>query len=172
MLRILGGCTMAALTMSGATATPAQAHDPSFAANYTCNVPVLGARPVTIHGSLSPSRATAGVPTRFRLHIGNLSLQAPIPITAWTAAATIDVTGPQRTSFTATGTGTGVAARKPITGDLRGTWTPRAAGTAQLWGGNVTIQATVTLLGRVTAYCVPRQKRTELRTVTIEPNGH
>jgi hypothetical protein len=50
---------------------PAPARAAAFSAGYTCSVPVLGARPVTVAGALaaSPYRPVAGRPVHFQLHI-------------------------------------------------------------------------------------------------------
>ncbi|WP_329241166.1 hypothetical protein OG417_41725 [Actinoallomurus sp. NBC_01490] len=146
---------------------PAEAS--SFSATYTCSVPVLGSRSVTIDGRLtaSPERATPGRPVRFQLHISRLNLRTPVAIDSWTAVAEIDVTGAQSTSFRMTGTGGPVTPRQPISGDLFGSWTPRAHGTDHFRGANVALTAKVARVGRLTAGCTPTKPRPLMETVTV-----
>jgi hypothetical protein len=160
----------AMLTFSGVNAAAGSAHADVFSAAYTCTVPVLGARSVTIHGRLTaaPVRASVGQPIRFQLHIGRLSLQSPVPIDSWTAVAGIDVAGAQTTSsFRVAGSGGRLTPREPISGDLYGTWTPRTHGTYRFRGAAVTISARVARIGVFTASCQPVSPRPVLEAVTV-----
>jgi hypothetical protein len=152
---------------------PYQGADASaFAAAYTCTVPILGARPVTIYGRLTAQqpRATVGQPVRFHLRIARLSLQSPVPIDAWSAVAGIDVRGAQPSSFRVAGTGGQLSPRQPISGDLTGVWIPRTPGPNRLRGANVTITARVARVGQFTATCTPIAPRPVLETVTVDPS--
>lgn len=142
-----------------------------FAAAYTCTVPVLGARPVTIHGALtaSPGAAVPGRPIRFHLRISRLSLMSPVPIDAWSAVAGIEVSGSRPVGFRVAGSGGALPPRRPISGDLYGAWTPRASGTYRFRGGKVLINARVARLGVLSATCVPNTPRPVLETVAVAP---
>lgn len=174
MTKSIGKHVMAAtavIMLGGAmaVATPASAQGPAFSASYTCTVPVLGARPVTIYGSLTatPDRAAVGQPIRVRLHISRLSLQSPVAIDSWTAVAGIEVSGAQSASFRVAGSGGALMPRQPISGDLFGSWTPRARGVDRFRGGNVVITARVARLGLLTASCLPSPPRPVLETVSV-----
>lgn len=167
--RALTASTVLALGGLGAVALEAPAHASDFSAAYTCTLPLSGAQAVTITGSLtaSPKPATAGSPVQFKLHIANLSLSSPLAIKSWSATAAIDASGAQTASFQVTGSGGAVPANSPITGDLSGSWTPTASGTDQFQGGNVTVKASVTLLGNVTIPCTPNAPRPVAETLTV-----
>jgi len=174
MIKSIGTHAMAAtavIALAGAGAVAAQtpARAAGFAAAYTCSVPVLGARPVVIRGELTaaPGRASVGQPVQFRLHISSLSLQAPLTIDSWTAVAGIDVSGGQAAAFRMAGSGGPVAPRRPITGDLYGSWTPRARGIDRFRGGNVSVTARISRLGIFTASCVPNGPRPVLESVAV-----
>jgi hypothetical protein len=158
----------AVLACSAVNAAAGPARADAFSAAYTCTVPVLGARSVTIHGRLTaaPARASVGQPVRFQLHIGRLSLQSPVPIDSWTAVAGIDVSGAQTTSsFRVAGSGGRLTPREPISGDLYGTWTPRAQGTYRFRGAAVMISARVARIGVLSASCQPLTPRPVLEGV-------
>jgi hypothetical protein len=177
MIKTIGTYAMAATAVlalggAGALVTQAPASASAFAAAYTCTVPVLGSRPVVIRGMLTatPGRAAVGQPVQFQLHISALSLQAPLTIDSWTAVAGIDVFGAQATSFRLTGTGGPVSPRRAITGDLYGTWTPRARGTDRFRGGNVAITARIARVGILTGTCVPNTPRPVMESIAVLPN--
>jgi hypothetical protein len=159
------------ITLGGAAVVapygPAEAS--SFSATYTCTVPVLGSRPVTINGRLTASadQPTVGRPVRFHLRISRLNLRTPVAIDSWTAVAEIDVRGAQTSSFRMTGTGGPVTSREPISGDLFGSWTPRTPGTARFRGANVALTARVARVGQLTAACTPTTPRPVMETVTV-----
>jgi hypothetical protein len=172
MMKSLGMKALAAatlITLGDAGAVHAHARTGGFSAGYTCRVPVLGARHATVSGTLtaSPSPATAGTPTRFRLRVSGLSLRSPVPIGSWSITARIEVTGAQTTSFRMTGSGRSVPAHQPINADLTGVWTPRTRGTHRLRADDVTIRADVPRLGKVTVPCVPRDPRPVLATLVV-----
>ena len=176
MIKTIGTHAMAATAVialggAGAVAVQAPAHASAVAAAYTCTVPVLGTRPVVIRGTLtaSPARASVGQPIRFQLHISSLSLQAPLTIDSWTAVAGVDVSGAQAAAFRMAGSGGPVGPRRPITGDLYGSWTPRVRGVDRFRGGNVAITARITRLGVLTASCLPSAPRPVLETVAVAP---
>ncbi|MDN3359746.1 hypothetical protein [Actinomadura sp. DC4] len=167
--RAAAASSVLALGGLGALALQAPAHASSFSASYTCNIPLSGSQAVTISGTLtaSPSPSTTGTSTHFALHISNLSLSSPVAINSWTATAGIDVTGAQTASFQVSGSGGRVPANQPITGDLAGNWTPTVAGTDQFQGGNVTVKASVPLLGTLTVPCTPNAPRPVAETLTV-----
>ncbi len=168
MTKSLGGAAVAGLILGGAfVVQPAAAS--AFSAGYVCSVPVLGARPVLISGTLtaSPERTQAGAAVRFRLHISALSLQSPVVLNSWSATAGIDVGGAQTASFRLTGSGGPVPPHQPISGDLTGVWVPRAHGVDRLKGGDVTIKASVPVLGNVISLCVPKAPRPVIETLTV-----
>lgn len=174
MIKSIGKHAMAATTVialggSLAVATQEAAQASTFSAAYTCTVPVLGARPVTIYGSLTASSERAGVgqPIRFHLHIARLSLQSPVAIDSWTAVAGIEVSGAQSTAFRMAGSGGALAPREPVSGDLFASWTPRARGVDRFRGGNVIISAKVARLGLLTASCQPNAPRPVMETVGV-----
>ncbi|WP_378209788.1 hypothetical protein [Actinoallomurus acaciae] len=164
--------TMIALGGTAVVTPYGSAEASSFSATYTCSVPVLGSRPVTINGRLtaSPDRATVGRPIRFQLHIARLNLRTPVAIDSWTAVAEINVNGAQSTSFRMTGTGGPVTPRQPISGDLFGTWTPRTTGTDRFRGANVALTARVARVGQLTAACTPTTPRPVMETTTVHPH--
>lgn len=164
---------VAAIAAGTAVAAPAPARASGFAAAYTCSIPVLGTRHVTIHGSLtaSPASAEPGRPVRFRLRITRLSLMSPVPIDSWSAVAGIAVSGPRRGGFRMTGSGGSIAPRRPVSGDLYGTWTPRARGTYRFRGGDVVISTRVARLGLLSVTCAPRSPRPVLETVAVRDDA-
>lgn len=174
MMKPLGKHAVAALTVVAlgdvsVGAVEAHARPIGFSAAYTCRVPMLGARSVTIDGTLaaSPSRPTTGTPTRFRLRISSPSLRAPVAIHSWTATARIDVTGAQTASFQLAGSGGAVPAHQPISAGLTGGWTPKVRGAHQLRGGDVTVTANISRLRNVAAPCTPRHPRPVLATLVV-----
>lgn len=162
---------VAAIGAGTAVAVQEPARASAFAAAYTCSVPVLGARPVTIHGSLAASSggAVAGRPVRFHLRISRMSLMSPVPIDSWSAVAGIDVSGARSGAFRMTGSGGALAPGRPISGDLTGSWTPRVHGTYRFRGGKVLISARVARLGVLSATCAPDTPRPVLETVAVAP---
>ncbi|MCW2947181.1 MAG: hypothetical protein JWR24_3898 [Actinoallomurus sp.] len=172
--RAMAAATMVALGGLGAVAVQAPARAAGFSVAYTCNVPLLGTKAVTINGTLtaSPSRPATNTPTHFQLHISSLGLHSPVTINSWSATAGMDVSGAQTASFQLRGSGGSVPAHQPISGDLAGDWTPRARGTDQLRGGNVTIQGNISFLGNVTAPCVPKDPRPVIGTLTVNSPRH
>jgi hypothetical protein len=177
MIKSIGKHAMATATviaLGGTGAASAQESVPAsvFAAAYTCTVPVLGTRPVVINGMLSavPNRVVVGQPVRFQLHITRLSLQTPVTIDSWTAVAGIDVNGAQATSFRMAGSGGPVGPRQPISGDLYGTWVPRAHGVDRFRGGTVSITARIARIGILTASCLPATPRPVIETLTVLPH--
>jgi hypothetical protein len=158
----------------GAVAIQAPARAAGFSAAYTCVVPMLGTKTVTVDGTLTatPDPATAGTPTRLRLHISRLSLRSPVTINSWTATATIDVSGAQTASLRLTGTGRAVPARQQFAGDLSGDWTPSTHGTDRFRAGNVTLRADISLLGTMTVPCTPKDPRPVIATLTVTPPHH
>ena len=155
----------------GAIAVQSPARADRFSAAYTCSVPLMGQRSMTINGALDaqPSPASVGTATRFLLTIAGLSLRSPIDINRWSATATIDVDGAQNASFRLHGTGGAVRARHSIGGRLTGTWTPGTPGTDRLRGGPVTIKLNVPLFGDVTVPCTPKHDRPVMATLTVRP---
>jgi hypothetical protein len=164
--------TVIALGGTGAASAQESARASVFSAAYNCTVPVLGSRPIVINGTLTAmaNRVIVGQPIRFQLHIARLSLQTPVAIESWTAVAGIDVNGAQATSFRMAGTGGPVAPRQPISGDLYGTWVPRARGVDRFRGGTVSISARIARIGVLTATCLPVTPRPVLETVTALPH--
>jgi hypothetical protein len=164
--------TVIALGGTGAVSAQESARASVFSAAYTCTVPVLGTRPITINGMLTAmaGRVVAGQPVRFQLHIARLSLQTPVAIDSWTAVAGIDVTGAQATAFRMAGSGGSVAPHQPISGDLHGSWVPRARGVDRFRGGAVAISARVARIGVLTASCLPNAPRPVLETLTVLPH--
>jgi hypothetical protein len=165
--------TMAAVALGAAVVAAPSAHATTraaaFSALYTCTVPVLGARQVTIVGSLTaePVRPVVGQPVRFQLHISGLSLWSPVPIETWSAAAVIEVGGAQTGSFRLTGSGGPVAPRRPVTADLTGDWTPRVRGTDRFRGGDVVIKGRISRLGGATVPCTPSGSHPQLGFLTV-----
>jgi hypothetical protein len=166
--RVAIASTAAMLGALGAIAAQAPAHASDFSAEYTCTLPLEGAQPVTLTGSLtaSPNPSTVNTPTNFQLHFTS-SLTAPVDINSWNATADIDASGAETATFQLTGSGGSVPANQPVSGDLAGDWTPTAAGTDQFQGGNVTINANVALLGDVTVPCTPNDPRPVAETLTV-----
>jgi hypothetical protein len=167
--RVAAASTVLTLGGLGALALQAPAHASDFSAAYTCDIPLSGSQAVTISGSLtaSPNPSTTGTSTHFALHISNLSLSSPVKINSWSATGDIDVTGAETASFQVSGGGGSVPANQPITGDLAGDWTPTTAGTDQFQGGDVTVQANLSLLGNVTIPCTPDDPRPVAETLTV-----
>lgn len=167
--RAVTASTVLAIGGLGAVALQAPAHASDFSAAYTCNIPLSGSQTVTITGSLtaSPNPATVGSAVNLALHISNLSLSAPVAINNWSATADIAVSGGETATTQVSGSGGSVPANQPITGDLSGSWTPTAAGTDSLQGGNVTVQANVSILGNVTIPCTPNDPRPVAETLTV-----
>jgi hypothetical protein len=164
--------TVIALAGTGAVAVQESARASDFSAAYTCTVPVLGARSVVINGTLTTltNRVVVGQPVRFQLHIARLSLQTPVAIDSWTAVAGIDVTGAQAASFRMAGSGGPVAPHQPISGDLFGSWVPRARGVDRFRGGAVSITARVARVGVLTATCLPNTPRPVMETLMVLPH--
>lgn len=160
-----------ALSAGTAVVTQEHARASTFAAAYTCSVPVLGARPVTIQGSLTASSdgAVSGQPIRFHLRISRLSLMSPVAIDSWDAVAEIEASGAPSVGFRMNGSGGALAPRRPVSGDLYGTWTPRTHGTYRFRGGSVVINARVARLGVLSATCAPNAPRPVMETVTVAP---
>lgn len=171
-MRAISTATVVTVGGLGAVVIQVPARAAGFSAGYTCTVPVLGARSVTMSGTLTawPSRPTVNTRTRFRLHISSLSLRSPVVINSWSAVAGIDVSGAQSASFRLAGSGNSLSAHQPVTGDLAGYWTPRVRGTHELRAGNVTLKANMPLLGDVTALCTPNAPRPVLATLTVAPS--
>jgi hypothetical protein len=161
--------TSAALVVgcAAALAVSAPAHAAAFTAPYTCTTP-LGVQQVTVEGdwTATPDPATVGEPVAVALDITSLGLTAPLTINSWSATTAIEVSGSETASAEVAGSGGTVPANQPITADLSGTWTPTAAGTAELRNGTVTIKADVFLLGAMTVVCTPNEPRPVL-TVTV-----
>ena len=177
MIKTIGTYSMAAAAVialggAGAVAAQAPARASAFAAAYTCSVRVLGSQSVVIRGALtaSPGRVTVGQPVQFQLHISSLSLQAPLTIDSWTVLADIDVSGAQSTGFRLAGSGGPVTPRRSITGDLYGTWTPKARGVDRFRGGDVRITAQIARVGDVTATCLPASPRPVLESLAVLPS--
>lgn len=167
--RVAVGSTALALGGLGAIVAQSPAHAADFSAAYTCTAPVLGTQSVTIDGSLtaSPNPAAAGAPVDFALHVAQVSLTAPVTINSWTITADLDVSGAETAQFQVTGSGGEVPANQPISGDLSGSWTPTAAGTDEVRGANVTVNANVVLLGDITVDCTPDEPRPVAETLTV-----
>lgn len=160
-----------ALGALGAVAVQPPARADRFSAAYTCSVPLMGSRPMTIAGTLdaTPNPTSAGTATRFLLAIASLTLRSPIAINSWSASAAIEVDGAQDASFHLRGAGRGVRAGQPIDGRLAGRWTPAAPGTDRLRGGPVTIKLNVPLFGDVTVPCAPKGDHPLMATLTVAP---
>jgi hypothetical protein len=90
-----------------------------------------------------------------------------VTINSWSISVDLDVSGAETAQFPVTGTGGRVPANQPITGDLAGSWTPTAAGTDEVRGGNVTVHANVFLLGDITIDCTPDEPRPVGETLTV-----
>jgi hypothetical protein len=169
MIKSIGSHVMAAAVgVGGFAVAPAEAS--AFAASYTCAVPVLGSRPVMIRGTLTATsgRAVVGRPVQFQLHIDSLSLQTPVTIDSWTATAGVDVSGAQNSAFRMAGSGGPVNPRRPISGDLYGTWTPRVPGVDRFRGGDVTLGARIARVGMLSASCRPNTPRPVLETLPVQ----
>lgn len=167
--RVVIGSTALALGSLGTIVAQSPALAADFSAAYTCTAPVLGTQTVTIGGTLTatPNPATVGTPVGFALHLTQVSLQAPVAINSWTMTASLDVSGAETASFQVAGSGGSVPANTPITGDLAGSWIPTAAGTDEVRGGTVTVNANVFLLGNVTVTCTPNDPRPVGETLTV-----
>ena len=163
-------CTAGGL---GAIAAQAPASADGFAATYTCNVPMLGARTAVLQGWLgSPGQTAVNRPTGFRLHISRLDLGAPVALDSWSATAWVRVGGAERSAFRMTGSGGYVPAGQPITGDLSGDWSPDRPGTDVLSVGNLILTATTPMTGPVTAHCVPNGPAPAAETLSVLPWHH
>jgi hypothetical protein len=162
------GADMAAARPLASAASPF-ARSAAFSALYSCTVPLLGTRPVTIVGTLTaaPARPVAGQVVHFQLHISGLSLWSPVAIESWSATAVIEVGGAQTGSFRLAGAGGPVAPRQPVSGDLAGDWTPRVHGTDRLRGGNVVIKGRISRLGNATVPCTPSGAHPHLGTLLV-----
>ena len=167
--RLTVGSAALALGSLGAIVAQSPAQAAGFSAAYTCTAPVLGTQSATIDGSLtaSPNPATVGAPVGFQLHIAQISLRAPVTINSWSMTVNLAVSGAETAQFPVTGSGGSVPANQPITGDLAGTWTPTTAGTDEVRGGDVTVNANVFLLGNITITCTPNEPRPVGETVTV-----
>ncbi|MDQ7909748.1 hypothetical protein RB614_35025 [Phytohabitans sp. ZYX-F-186] len=167
--RVAAGSVAVAIGGLGAVAVQSPARASDFSAAYTCTAPVLGTQNVTIDGSLTatPNPAAAGTVVDFDLHISQVSLTAPVAINSWTITADLDVSGAETAQFQVSGSGGGVPANQPISGDLAGTWTPTAAGTDEIRGGDVTVNANVVLLGNITIDCTPDEPRPVAETLAV-----
>jgi hypothetical protein len=167
--RLTAGSAALALGGLGVIVAQSPAQAAGFSAAYTCTAPVLGTQSATIDGSLtaSPNPATVGAPVGFQLHIAQISLRAPVTINSWSMTVNLDVSGAETAQFQATGSGGSVPANQPITGDLAGSWTPTTAGTDDVRGGNVTVNANVFLLGNITIACTPDEPRPVGETVAV-----
>jgi len=167
--RLAAGSTTLALSGLGVIVAQSPAHAADFSAAYTCTAPVLGTQSVTIAGSLtaSPNPAAANTPVGFALHLSQISLVSPVAINSWTMTSTLQVSGAQTAQFQVSGSGGRVPANQPITGDLAGSWTPAAAGTDEIRGGDVVVKANVVLLGTVTVNCTPDDPQPVGETLTV-----
>lgn len=167
--RIAVGSAALALGVLGAVVAQSPALAAGFSAAYTCTAPILGTQHATIDGSITatPNPATVGTPVGVQLHLAQISLRAPVTINSWTMTSNLDVTGAETAQFAVTGSGGRVPANGPITGDLAGSWTPTAAGTAEIRGADVVVHANVFLLGNITINCTPDEPRPVGETVTV-----
>jgi hypothetical protein len=167
--RAATAATVLALGGFGVVAPQVAANASTFSAPYTCNVPIEGNQSVTINGSLTatPNPAAVNTSVSFDLHVTSISISVPVTINSWSATADIDATGAQSASFNVKGSGGSVASGKPITGDLKGNWTPTAKGTDSFQGGNVSITANISLLGNITVPCTPKSPRPVGETLTV-----
>ncbi|GIE97629.1 hypothetical protein [Paractinoplanes rishiriensis] len=157
-----------ALVSLGLLAVPLPASAAPVSAPYECTSP-LGAQSVTITATLTatPNPATVGSPVTFDLEVSDLGLTAPLTVSSWSGTVDLDVSGAETAQFTLTGTGGPIPANQPITGTLTGTWTPTAAGTDEITGGDVTITAQVVLLGSISLTCTPVDPRPVGETLTV-----
>jgi hypothetical protein len=167
--RLAAGVAALAIGAIGAVAVESPALAADFSAGYLCTAPILGTENVTIGGSLAatPNPATVGSPTTVNLHMSDISLRAPLTINSWSITAVLETSGAETAQFPVTGTGGRVPANGAITGDLTGTFTPTAAGTDEIRGGNVTVIANVFLIGNVTIACTPVDPRPVGETLTV-----
>jgi hypothetical protein len=161
-----------ALALSGAAAIAAQspASASEFTATYSCSIPIVGTEAVTVSGALtaSPNPAAAASPVSFDLRVSSLSLTSPVAINSWSATADIAGSGAESSAFQVTGSGGSVPAGQSITNaDLTGSWTPATSGTDQFEIGDITINASVALLGNVTAPCSPTGTQPVAETLTV-----
>ncbi len=147
--------TVLAIGGLGLVANQASAQASGFSAAYTCNISNLGQTPAVLNGWLSSPGTSYREPGRFRLHISSLSLQAPVPITSWSATAWINVSGAENTTFQVSGSGAGVPTQGTIAGDLVGNWAPLVGGTDMLSVGGLEITAYSAEAGNVPVQCVP-----------------
>ncbi|WP_329244285.1 hypothetical protein OG417_47535 [Actinoallomurus sp. NBC_01490] len=132
---------------------PAQAS--AFSAAFTCNIGNLGQTAAVLNGWLASPGTTFDGPSRFRLHISSLSLQAPLPISSWSGAAWINVRGAERSTFQVTGGGGAVPAQGTLAGDMVGDWAPVMGGTDLLSVGGIELTANSAEAGSVPVQCVP-----------------
>lgn len=133
----------------------APAYASAFSASYTCNIAGLGQTAAVLNGWLSSPGTTFTGPSRFRLHVSSMNLQAPVPIDAWTANAWINVRGAENTTFVVSGGGGAVPAQGAIAGDLVGDWAPVVGGTDLMSVGGIEITANSPEAGNVPVQCVP-----------------
>jgi hypothetical protein len=164
--------TATVVALSGLSVTVARrpARAAGFSADYTCAVPMLGSRTVTLDGWLtSPGQLAINGSGGFQLHISRLGLGAPVAIGSWTASAWIDVRGAEGTSFQVTGSGGFIPAGQPLSGDLTGDWAPAVSGTDLLSVSSITISVNTAAAGNVMAQCVPNEPRPVAETLTVLP---
>jgi hypothetical protein len=165
--------TALALGCLGAVAAQRPAHADALSMPYTCTVPAMGSRAVTLDGWLTtPGQTANNRPVDFQLHIASLGLAAPIAINSWTASTWIDVSGAEMTSFRLVGSGGYVPAGQPLAGDLAGNWAPSIRGTDLLSVGAITITANTAAAGAVTAQCVPDEPRSPAASLMVVPRYH
>ncbi|GAA4639257.1 hypothetical protein GCM10023196_100180 [Actinoallomurus vinaceus] len=165
--RAATAATVIALGGLGVVAAQAPASASTFTGSYTCNS-ILGTQNITVNGTAtaSPNPTTVGTSTHFTAHIAT-SLSSPLAINSWSATLTANVSGAQTASFQATGSGGSIPANQAIAADVAGDWTPTAAGTDQISGGNVSIKANVVLVGNITATCTPNSPIPVAETLTV-----
>lgn len=174
MIRFLGGHPLAmaaavALGGLGAVGAPEPAHAAAFSADYTCSVPLLGTRTVTVEGNLvvSPNRPVARRLVRVDLYVSRMSLRSPVAVDSWTATADIDVSGAQTTAFRVRGSGGPAPAYQPVTGALSGIWRPTVGGIDRLRVGKVVVTIRTSSFGNVTVSCEPNEPRPVAETLTV-----
>jgi hypothetical protein len=160
MIKSLGRRTVTVTTVLavgglGAVAGQAPAQASAFSAAFTCNIGSLGQTAAVLNGWLASPGTTFNGPSRFRLHIASLSLQAPLPISSWSGAAWINVRGAERSTFQVTGGGGAVPAQGVLSGDMVGDWAPVVGGTDLLSVGGIELTADSAEAGGVPVQCVP-----------------
>ena len=165
--RVLSTSAALVVGCAAALAVSAPAQAAAFSAPYTCSTP-LGEQQATVEGdwTATPDPATVGEPVTIALNVTSLGLTAPLTINSWSATTAVEVSGSETASAEVSGSGGPVPANQPITAQLSGTWTPTAAGTAELRNGTVTINADVVLLGAMTVVCTPNEPRSVF-TLTV-----